>query len=380
MQFFQTEDYGSAVSASEDLFLEVLTDLVSSLEPRLAEPDKAKLVDLIDTIGSRLPLRRFNLDQFARLYAEFEVLERLALLDPDQAHLANVANLFSLSGLSKLFLYLRRAGLEKKMLRGPAQQIVVALGAFLQYDRRATLVKLEIIQNREAIEKDLQEYIETRDRFIEMLGLSSAVDTEAGTKVFDLVEKRGLLFNRSDKSRNVSFKVATLVNLLSHIYAGITEIKSRDEADRIFEKAGHVCGTKFGAQMYESSQRSRYELNDAEVVERWCVFDSDVGFGRFHNNLTFERSAHKFEVTGAINLSDNFLITSKTGKDTVHICPFMKGYIQGVLEMMFRANFEVTHDISDCEQGSPGNKQSVFNVRTVLSNGNGKSDRFAQPS
>src|ERR1017187_10521469 len=296
MRLFQAEDYKSAISDSENLFLEVLADLVNSIEPHLAEPDKAKLMDLVDSICSKLPLRRFNLEQFTRLYSDFGLLERLALLDPAQAHLANVAAMFSLSGLNKIFQYLRRSTLDQKTLRGPAQQIIVTLGAFLHYDQRATLVKLDIIQDREAIEKDFQDYLGTRSKFIEMLGLDPVVDEEVGTKVFDLVKERGLLFNRSDKSRNVSFKVATLVNLLSNIYAGISEIRSRDEADRIFEKAGHVSGTKFGAQMDESSQRSRYELSDADIVEQWCEFDSDVGFGRFHNHLTFERSEHKFEI------------------------------------------------------------------------------------
>jgi predicted hydrocarbon binding protein len=346
----------------------VLADIVTSMEPRLAESDKARLKELIDQIGAKLPLRRFNFEQFARLYSEFDVLERLSVLDPAQALLAHVATIFSLSGLSKVFSYLGHSTLDAEILRDPVQQIIVALGAFLQYDQRATLVKLEIIQNKEALEKDLQKYLETRYKFIEMLGLDPVADEDVGTKVFDLVNERGLLFNRSDKSRNVSFKVATLVNLLSHIYTGITEIKSREEADRIFERAGHVCGTKFGAQMYESSRRSRYQMTDAEIVEQWCEFDSDVGFGRFHNNLRFERSEHHFEVHGSINLSDNFLITSTIGGNTVHICPFMKGYIQGVMEMMFRANFEITHDISDCEQGGPGNQESTFNVRTLSSN------------
>ena len=58
MRLFQAEDYKSAISDSENLFLEVLADLVNSIEPHLAEPDKAKLMDLVDSIGSKLPLRR----------------------------------------------------------------------------------------------------------------------------------------------------------------------------------------------------------------------------------------------------------------------------------------------------------------------------------
>jgi hypothetical protein len=370
-QAFQSENYREAISESQNLFLEILADLITGLENELDEPDKPKLAALVDTIGHGLPLRRFNLEQFSKLYSEFQILERLASKDPAQAHLANVAAMFNLAGISNLFVYLRRASLDQKSgIRGAVQHLIVALGAFLQYDDRATLVRLEIIQNREAIEDDLRAYLDTRNKIIEMLGLDPSRDEQAASKVFDLIKERGLLFNRSDKSRNVSFKVATLVNLLRHIYIGIKSmLKDEKEVDRIFEKAGYSCGIKFGAQMYETSQLSRYEVSDTDIVERWCEFDSDVGFGRFHNNLKFERSEHKLEVTGSINLSDNFLITSKTGEGVVHLCPFMTGYIQGVLEMMFRATFEVTHKIENCEQGSPGNRESVFDVRMSASNG-----------
>lgn len=375
---FKAKEYLKAVEDSAYLLLEVLKKILQDAEEKLEPQDVRKLTDLTEKIGGGVPRARFRLDQMAQLFSQFPLFDKLIEIDRTQdATQRTVLLLLETYDLNKLVDLIEHVqkGLGGKDLGGsdrekefrfPVQHILLCLAAFLNYRNRLRLTTIEILPSQEEINEIYNNYHGKRMEILQLLGLDPAKDEQVGLKLFDLVKDRGLLFNQSDQTRNISLKVATLVNLLSQIYKNITERADdkNEVAEEILRKAGYNCGLRFGTEMYESIQRQRTTLTDSEKVERWCEFDSDVGFGRFHNYLKFTHDKHKFEVEGDISLSDNFLVVNQVSEESPHLCSFMTGYIQGVLERIFRTRFTVEHNIKECEQGNPINNESFFHIKT----------------
>jgi len=185
-------------------------------------------------------------------------------------------------------------------------------------------------------------------------------------RIFKIERERGHLINPSDNSRNVSFKVETFQLLLKGFEEGLSDI-AYDTTERknerikksIFEnclfKAGVTCGEKFGKYLKETfaTNNSIHYNSDEAKIKEWCIFDSDVGFGKFEldpssvciNKGTFHE--------GNIILRESFLTPaediSKTFKDH-RCCNFMKGYIQGIMNILFGGRIQVEHRVFSVEE------------------------------
>ncbi|HKU76157.1 MAG TPA: hypothetical protein VJR02_19770 [Pyrinomonadaceae bacterium] len=381
---FKNKDYVKAIDGAASLLLEVLKEILQDVEAKLDASKVRNLTDVAEKIGGGLPRERFSLEQMASLFRQSSLMKDLGEIDDQQQSLVFLLGTYDLGQVTILIRHLQTEmrGYDSDehydlKFRFPVQHLLFCLAAFLNYGNRLRLTTIEVLPNQEEINRIYEEFHTKRMQVMLLLGLDPATDAQIGLKLFDLVKDRGLLFNQSDGTRNVSFKVATFINLLTQIHDGITRHTVRTAqqsnptqiAEEILHKAGYDCGIRFGTEMYESNQRQRAVLTDSQKVDRWCEFDSDVGFGRFHNHLQFNRDNRQrlFEVEGRITLSDNFLVLNKLGDGTPHLCSFMTGYIQGVLEKIFRTQFSVKHDLRECEQGSPVNNESVFQITTIAS-------------
>jgi hypothetical protein len=384
---FKSKDYLRSVDGSAGLLLEVLKEILQDIEAKLNAVDVRMLTELSESIGGGLPRERFSLEQMAELFDKSSLLEKLRDIKGEQQSLVLLLSTYDLTKLAKLIRALKE-GIRSNdsdenldvVYRFPIQHLLFCVAAFLNYDNRLRLTTIEVLPNQEEINRIYEEFHTKRMQVMLLLGLDPSTDAQIGLKLFDLVKDRGLLFNQSDGTRNVSFKVATFANLLTQIHKAIRDrvVPNGDSqpnqvAEDVLRVSGYDCGIRFGTEMYESLQRHRMVLTDTQKVDRWCEFDSDVGFGRFHNHLNFTRDnkKHLFQVSGSIGLSDNFLILNVVAKDTAHLCSFMTGYIQGVLEKMFRTSFDVEHTLMECEQGNPVNNQSIFRIKSVSSQADG---------
>ncbi|MCA9474066.1 MAG: hypothetical protein KC594_18530, partial [Nitrospira sp.] len=211
-------------------------------------------------------------------------------------------------------------------------------------------------------------------------GLASAIglppNLQEQDRIFTWESERGALINPNDGSRNVSFKVETFQLLLQGIENGLTELihheelgteetnelkdvgtqiaqaneKTREWVENVLHAAGNRCGQEFGKYLAESGSDER-DLNVQAKIQRWCDFDSDVGFGRF------ELDPNTIEIKGPrlircdIRLRESFLTpavdTSFKRPGDHRFCAFMVGYIEGVLAQILENPVDIDHRACD---------------------------------
>lgn len=168
----------------------------------------------------------------------------------------------------------------------------------------------------------------------------------------------------ADGSRNIAFKVETFVRIMATLYEEFVKQLGRSNADAsriastIIAKAGYKSGGTFGWAMRESFQQNRKPLNLRQKIDKWCDFDSDVGFGLLKPDGDIESSD---DLSFGIKLENNFVV-HKRDTDRVNLCSFMAGYIQGVLERITERPLKVTHKSNECEQVQPEQDFCIFHV------------------
>lgn len=191
------------------------------------------------------------------------------------------------------------------------------------------------------------------DELRQSLGIPE--DLKETDRIFRLETENGALINPGDESRNVSFKVETFQLLLQGLQDGLeTILVQNGNADQVatqFRKllfsAGERCGRRFGENLRDSWAKAEAEDRQKRVgieerLRRWCVFDSDVGFGRFEletDSLTI-RGGQFLECL--IILRESFLTpatdTQFQGETAVkyNLNGFLEGYVTGVMNEILR--------------------------------------------
>ncbi|MEM7475954.1 MAG: hypothetical protein AAF483_13255, partial [Planctomycetota bacterium] len=158
---------------------------------------------------------------------------------------------------------------------------------------------------------------------------------------FMLYCRHGELINPYDGTRNVAFKVSTFANLICDF---VERLRESERDDALFG-AGYGAGVDFGLSLSQMWLESDIEIEQQDVsdrINRWCHFDSNVGFGHFCNVVDDEASDSS---VGLIRLTNSFLRVNRNQK--ISLCPLMQGYIQGVLHSILpdlRDSIRVTHD------------------------------------
>lgn len=176
-------------------------------------------------------------------------------------------------------------------------------------------------------------------------------------RIFTLEFERGALINPNDDSRNVSFKVETFQLLLKGLEEGISKIKSRQDSNedshKWFEEllltAGEKCGEKFGSAL-ANMWSSEVDIGEHAKLKKWCVFDSDVGFGKFVVRKTKmdDDKIYRAEIIlreSFLTEAKDVLDKEKTDDKSKHkYCDWMTGYITGVVNMIFKDKIYVKHE------------------------------------
>lgn len=158
------------------------------------------------------------------------------------------------------------------------------------------------------------------------------VDGEEFEKVnIALNREKGIIINQSDKSRNISYKVETINNMLTVVYNKTKELAGEEVAEEMLFEMGYDGGNKFGHVINKKWETdiSKKNMTYEDKLQNWCDFDSEVGWGRFNSSLKVDEEEGKID--GILEIKDNFLCYERSSSD-VKLCSFMKGYCEGVIE------------------------------------------------
>lgn len=210
---------------------------------------------------------------------------------------------------------------------------------------------------------------------IDFTGVKLDTAPEPVYKRFRLDLSTGIMTNPSDETRNVSFKAVTFGLLLGHICKELvlfSKAVTIHDMNGTLQNSGYNAGSKFGETLSKELNEKEPGLSAKDKINRWCWFDTDVGWGRFENEIRLGNT--DTDIEGKVILRFNFLTTNR-GREDLNLCSFMKGYIGGVLEKLLGVGIKVHHDISeDCSQYSDGKNDCDFYIspRELLTNEVGK--------
>ena len=174
--------------------------------------------------------------------------------------------------------------------------------------------------------------------------------------VFEFITSRGIMINPEDHQRNVSFRTDTLINMLGGIYENVAEIAGDERAEEIFYNSGFTSGKNF-AERINSQWDTGYSVEDMrQKLEKWCKFDSAVGWGHFSSEIDVDEVNDK--LTGNIRISEPFIVDNMKKRK---ICGFIRGYCEGVVETLLN-NIDVELTCKECPLHSKFKCACVFSI------------------
>lgn len=170
-------------------------------------------------------------------------------------------------------------------------------------------------------------------------------------KVFDYDAETGSMFNPDDGMRNVSFRQDTFLTMMRTIYDKI----GRENAYDVFFECGKTCGRNFGKLLNDTWKKSR--ISFSEKLDKWCEFDSQVGWGKFVSNI--ELDEENGTLTGNLTIKDCFFVDDE---NQYEVCSYIKGYCTGVIEQLIRNQVKLTCTGKGCPMKNSFKSECVFNI------------------
>ncbi len=174
------------------------------------------------------------------------------------------------------------------------------------------------------------------------------------TTVFEYHSDRGVMFNPEDHQRNVSFRTDTFVNMMGGIFDSVKALVGEAETEAIFYNSGYTSGRNF-AERINSQWDTGFNARDIQLkFDKWCRFDSCVGWGKFSSDVVFDEQNDS--IRGTICINEAFIVDNKNKRK---ICAFIRGYCTGVVEVLLEAN-DVTLTCRECPMKSRLGTRCVF--------------------
>lgn len=166
----------------------------------------------------------------------------------------------------------------------------------------------------------------------------------------------GILVNMSDEQRNVSFKVNTFCSILDDFHKQMLadleptlQGQSRKRVEDEFRRAGDVSGGNFGKDLAKLWKKRGAEDDLSGLLQFWCQFDSDVGFGVLSAKLS-----RRLPTQGWVRIKGNFLAANRRKADhPANLCMLLAGYVAGVLREVTGKEFGVKHPSRTCMRTEP---------------------------
>lgn len=197
--------------------------------------------------------------------------------------------------------------------------------------------KQKIIAYPESIENYFEKILDSVEGFCPRKQIKPTVvveqeedTTEKATKtIFEYIPERGIMINPEDHQRNVSFRNDTLINLMGGIYEKVAGFTDHETAEDIFYSSGYAGGKNFGERI-KNQWNFGYSLEDIKrKLDKWCKFDSAVGWGKFSIDLQFDQENDS--LTGVLSINEAFIVDKSNKRK---ICGFIRGYCTGVIQTL----------------------------------------------
>lgn len=148
--------------------------------------------------------------------------------------------------------------------------------------------------------------------------------------VFEYIPDRGIMINPEDHQRNVSFRTDTLTNMMGGIFQKVVDITGDSEkAEEIFFSSGYISGKNFGERINNQWEMGNTLSDIRRKLNKWCQFDSAVGWGKFSVNIAYDEEEDI--LTGTLCINEAFLVDKGHKRK---ICTFIRGYCTGVMETL----------------------------------------------
>ncbi len=177
------------------------------------------------------------------------------------------------------------------------------------------------------------------------------------TTVFDYDPMYGLMINPADGERNVSFRTDTFINMMGGIYEKVAAIGGEENARRIFFESGYESGKNF-ANRINSKWGNGFSINEMKKkIQKWCAFDSVVGWGKFEADIQFDEENDTFG--GTLAITEAFIV------DTQHkrkVCEFIRGYCTGVLDTLL-GDLDVELVCCSCRLEKKLSRKCIFEIK-----------------
>lgn len=205
---------------------------------------------------------------------------------------------------------------------------------------------------------EVSKYIPTTLRVKEPNPVKNEREDLSKTTVFDYYPERGIMVNPKDHQRNVSFRTDTFVSMMGGIYEKVESLAGSEEAENIFFESGYVSGKNF-AERINNQWDTGYSFEDIKMkINKWCEFDSAVGWGHFSSNLFIDEENDC--LNGKICINEPFIVDHKKKRK---ICSFIRGYSSGVVETLLNS-VEVELTCVECPLKSKFKTRCVFELKT----------------
>jgi predicted hydrocarbon binding protein len=138
--------------------------------------------------------------------------------------------------------------------------------------------------------------------------------------------------------------------MLDTLWDHATKSDLPDDFGLALAAAGWTAGDEFGealAKLASNDSRSPEEIDDDDrkkkLVELWCTFDSQVGWGRLEAQFPSPDDRLQSDEGVLLVWHNAFAEGRRLPQNENDLCAFMSGYIGGVLGQLLGHEVEVTH-------------------------------------
>lgn len=370
-KFEEGSDFEQVVKITDEIITGVLSDLIRRVYIDLDPVVREKINNALN--GKSINV--LTLENIGKIIDNQET-GLFTSLEKDLDQYSGVLMTYNFEQIGRLVTDFASMAKDKDAKKIAAHQLLNLAAILLASSEKMKLTPYHFLVNFNEITKEIQrvrdEQSKTKDATSQYSYLPVADDLE-DERQFVWYKQRGMLLNKADQSRNIAFKVETFVNILKTIYNGIVDknLPKNNNFDidivarEIIFDAGYKSGAQFGWTMHEIAQRKDFDDGDVDsIIELWCEFDSDVGFGMLSLEDSIKENDKRDKgLQYCIRLTDNFMVYKQDARD-VNLCCFISGYIKGVMERLTGQPMTIQHVPQECAQFIANRNYCDFIVAT----------------
>lgn len=199
----------------------------------------------------------------------------------------------------------------------------------------------------------IQEYLPLHSSSVEPEEEESNKKTKT---VFEYIPERGIMINPEDHQRNVSFRTDTLINMMGGIFDSVAKLVNQESAEEIFFSSGYISGKNF-ADRINNQWDTGYTFEElTKKLDKWCRFDSAVGWGKFSTDIRFDEENET--ILGTLTINESILVDKSEKRK---VCGFVKGYCTGVLETLL-GSLDVDLVCKECPLNNRFKCHCIFDI------------------